>query len=908
MKFAFAGQDEKDLFTKEAMQEICNFEQDVVMTSNHYYGSDDCRGLSLGYLVGLLAGQKHCLELTEEDVTETLALIEMCAPLINSAYDNVSKEECNHKIYNHNIIYVITQFLVDSEFLQNGNTKVTYTLLMHTWYSFDTLEFYRENVENDPFAGTYVELVGFGSDIKYDLFNIYITEDLYLFIIAIVSILLLMVLYLRSLTVTIATLFDIAFSFVMSYFFYHIVFRLKFFPFMNLLSGLVLIAVGADDVFVFTDIWLQEKAHFKEEHGVKALHSGDLCTILIKTFKHASLSIFVTSLSTASAFLANMVSEITSIRCFGLFSALCIICNFVFMITWVPAVIVLMDKINQFIWKKMNSGICCKRCQECLDKVEKFLSKVTVTVYERFFPFIMEKLWMLWIIISILLGIGGFVVVFAVPKFSLPTSEEFQFFESSNPMEMYDLKLKPKFHFFNEGTQSDSGLSVSYVFGVVNEDNGNHFDPDSTGSLTLDTDISFSNPAVIDFLTIFCEDVLKALFISSRTRNQGICSLGRMRDVVTLSCSDFNPFERPCCGQTWPLSGEDFDICVTEFVSQLGHRGYEMLGIPYFDPSGEKIEAITISFESNQTWTPTFSTMEDLFDQTKDFLEDHKLNGSKMMKNAFVDFHGGLEFYDLQKALSQGTYLAIGISLACALIVMLLSTRNVLLSLYAILSITLAIVVTIGVLVLLGWELNILESVAITLAVGLSIDFTIHYGVAYMISKSTKRSEKVKSSFKTVGSAVFMAALTTFVAGASVVSSRVLSYSRLGTFLMLVMTFSWVYATFMFQSLCHIFGPEGSFMQIPNPFRCHSKTNMSKSSDEDVKRSKTTNIGVNSSSVSLSKKDSQNDFDGVDNPAYMSETALEVKVKTDSTSEAGDIAKESNEYENVGKDTLTSHL
>ena len=39
----------------------------------------------------------------------------------------------------------------------------------------------------------------------------------------------------------------------------------------------------------------------------------------------------------------------------------------------------------------------------------------------------------------------------------------------------------------------------------------------------------------------------------------------------------------------------------------------------------------------------------------------------------------------------------------------------------------------------LGWELNILESVVVTLAIGLSVDFTLHYGIMYKLAADTDR-------------------------------------------------------------------------------------------------------------------------------------------------------------------------
>ena len=55
---------------------------------------------------------------------------------------------------------------------------------------------------------------------------------------------LLLWIYTASLFVTVMNLFAIFFSLVMSYFLYVFVFRLTFFPFMNLLTCVIMVAIG----------------------------------------------------------------------------------------------------------------------------------------------------------------------------------------------------------------------------------------------------------------------------------------------------------------------------------------------------------------------------------------------------------------------------------------------------------------------------------------------------------------------------------------------------------------------------------------------------------------------------------------------------------------------------------------
>lgn len=93
------------------------------------------------------------------------------------------------------------------------------------------------------------------------------------------------------------------------------------------------------------------------------------------------------------------------------------------------------------------------------------------------------------------------------------------------------------------------------------------------------------------------------------------------------------------------------------------------------------------------------------------------------LRNAPKGMQGGwfistFEFYELQRTLYVGTMWAMAVSLILALIVLALVTLNIIISLYAIVTIGAAIIVTIATLILLGWKLNVLESVAISTAIG----------------------------------------------------------------------------------------------------------------------------------------------------------------------------------------------
>lgn len=178
-------------------------------------------------------------------------------------------------------------------------------------------------------------------------------------------------------------------------------------------------------------------------------------------------------------------------------------------------------------------------------------------------------------------------------------------------------------------------------------------------------------------------------------------------------------------------------------------------------------------------------------------------------------FVSELRFYDLQHTIAGDTMSALLISMTMSLIVLFLVTLDVLVSFFAVLSVTCTIFVTMAVLVLLGWELNVLESVAISTSIGLAVDFSLHYSVSYRLApNNTSREEAVKYALHRMGGPTAMSALTTGIAGIFMLPSSVLAYIQIGLFLIIVMTVSWIYSTFFLMAILCVAGPRHGFGQF----------------------------------------------------------------------------------------------
>ena len=212
-----------------------------------------------------------------------------------------------------------------------------------------------------------------------------------------------------------------------------------------------------------------------------------------------------------------------------------------------------------------------------------------------------------------------------------------------------------------------------------------------------------------------------------------------------------------------PLNETQLDYCLKAYYKPSCSYFNEGSSGLFFGQNGNKIKGISLAFPTDIQFTNDYKTVDNLWSDIQDMSSTILDKAPDGMKNGWAI--SWLRFYALQNNLGSSTITSLAVSLAIAFGVMLLTSLNWVVSVYAIVTIICILATTIGSLVLDGWELNILESIVISVAVGLSVDFTLHYGVAYTVSSEHGRRDQVKYALSHIGPAVTLAALTTFIAG-----------------------------------------------------------------------------------------------------------------------------------------------
>ena len=134
-----------------------------------------------------------------------------------------------------------------------------------------------------------------------------------------------MLIHTGSFFLTLIGLFNIIFAFPAGYWVYTGLFGVVSLPILTPVTLIVCIGIAVDDVFVFIDTFKQTD------------QEGGLSKRLAKTFSAAASATLFTTITSAAAFAANTVSDISALSNFGLFTALVIVANYIILVMLLPA-------------------------------------------------------------------------------------------------------------------------------------------------------------------------------------------------------------------------------------------------------------------------------------------------------------------------------------------------------------------------------------------------------------------------------------------------------------------------------------------------------------------------------------------------------------------------------------------
>lgn len=735
------------------------------------------------------------------------------------------------------VVFHILHFLVDKDFLspQTAGYQIPtlkYSLLfLPIRKGQHTMQMYMSGLESKDLTYNNTTITGMDFGIKQALFKYYLARDAIYPVLAVAALLLTMVLYLHSAFIVILSAAAIAGSLLTSYFLYTVVFRLSFFPLVNLLASVVLLGSCSNQVFIFTDFWNLQLSQNPAAPLEKRVN---------RTLQEVGYLILASGLTSSATFFSGYLSSITAIRCFSVYLGTASLISSAAALVWLPCALLVRERHTEASSAPQAWKPCCsktsagfwdtssrKKClfvvKQKLREMKRGLGDTSNLLFMKILPCGVVKFRYIWVCCFAVLAAGGTYMSCVDPGMKLPTLEGRapQLFRSSHPFERYDAEYRHMFMFERQRNGEDQPVTLMLVWGVQPVDNGDQFDPRSNGSLVFDADFSMSRPEAQVWLKDFCSRVQNLSFYAppspeDRDQTDNVCLVEQLVDWLALrECSDTHPSPNHCCQAVrFPYPPAVFERCLSVMLAERSAGGpWAPRGL-YFQPDG-RLAALVLAFRTTYLHSFNFSTTSLSYREIHTWFSSEMAAAPEGLRNGW--FISNLRLFDLQQSLSSELLLVAGFSVALTLALLLLTTWNIPLSIYGTVAVGGSVFVTVSLFVLLEWQLSGTEALFVSVAAGLSVDFIANYCISYSLAPHPDKIGKVAHSTKRMGCPVAIVSGAFFSMGILMLPATALLFRKLGIFLFLVKCVACGFATFFFQSLCCFCGPQTACGKLSLP-------------------------------------------------------------------------------------------
>ncbi|XP_059474250.1 protein dispatched [Neocloeon triangulifer] len=802
----------ENLWKLDVVKELCSLEKEIEPLYTEICETQTpqncCPMWSLTRYLLLASNKSSCEELQEDDLLNCADLLQECTHHFHNLDLECIEEEgtCQlapNRCTRKSIVRGLMNFIFDIGFLppnssdQNEHVLKFIQIILPIAKSTKSYDFYKRLQALSLSHYKQIKIVAMDLGLEDYIFDkLLIHDSIRISMIISALILIILLLFIRSFLMIFFGLLNIVLSLAISYWLYCETLGADRFPFLNLMAALLLLAIGTDDLLFIAHSW-------QDYHDLKL--KDKLWSLTPLWF-----SVTATSLTTAAAMFAARLSSVTSIALFSIFAGSTMMIHWMMTIFWMIPSVVISEMIAKFF------NVHRTRCR-MFEKLSCGFHKLGCFLRTTLL-WIISKASLICILLMTILTVASTYAILISPRLRAPDSKSFALFQPSHPFERYHSDFTESFWFEKHQKSSRDILPLTWVWGLKPIDSRDLLNPNSkpNGSLLVfDKTFDISKPKAQLFLRRFCRQLKSQPFYKSvlgpLLQN---CFLESLISYMNRKCYDsIDQLDRkPCCETSkFPYAPKTFAICLERAMKDLHNTPAQFfmptLAGPKFDMrikgNVSVAKAVVIQYDSSREFSLSFQQMNSFFREVESWTTSMLKTAPNSMKGGF--FTSDLQFYDLQnKLMTESVTSVIFAATACS-IVLYLSTCNLIITLLAAFSVYTILASSLAFLALLGWRLNVLESLAVTMAAGLSVDFVLHYAIKY--NGHLDREQRIKHLIVKNLTPICVASITTIITGLMLLTSEVLAFNQIGIFIIDLTVHSFCISNFGFLSLLYRFGP-----------------------------------------------------------------------------------------------------
>mmetsp|Transcript_8260 Transcript_8260/g.36931 ORF Transcript_8260/g.36931 Transcript_8260/m.36931 type:complete len:908 (-) Transcript_8260:526-3249(-) len=563
---------------------------------------------------------------------------------------------------------------------------------------------------------------------------------------------------------------QIILAFPLTFCIYRLIFRVSFFTNLHLLAIFLILGIGADDVFVFTDAFVQAGGVLGE--------SVELKRRMAWSYRRAAKAMLITSFTTAMAFFVTAANSLIPISAFGIWAACLIIFQYVLCILMFPA--------NLVVWQRQFRY---RYWRKCLKKVDPFTGEVegteaalehqathmemesrdeTADMHEatKFCFFIpisqgpdkyaeaeggdedfkgsrpLEKFYHSnWSPLLMRLRYGTIVlgaIIFGLAVWGAtllePLATEEAWIPDWHPAQQPLVWERDYFGL---------PLEVNIVHGLdgIDQSNVGQWTPDDIGDAIADPNFDLGPGANREFLVQQCQEIGANTELVLSGEDSVQCWISAFQEYLddqgTPRDTDFSQqeiYDQVQAFLTAPDPENPNAFPNSQYARDVGFNQNE---------GEQRIVFSTFRFISTAKDALGYEQMYAIYEQWEAVMIDQNEKAPEGVNNGYPTSISWL-FMVTQKDLVDQAVRGLGITLAVAFAAITLSTFNIVIGFYCIFIVGAIVTCMIAFMYLYGWAWGISESVAVVLIVGFSVDYVVHIANAYVESANTKRYRRTR--------------------------------------------------------------------------------------------------------------------------------------------------------------------
>lgn len=638
----------------------------------------------------------------------------------------------------------------------------------------------------------------------------------------------------NSSIIAIAGITEIILSIPLAFFFYYTIFGFKYFDGLNAMTIFIVAAIGADDIFVFMDQY--KLSSYMPEVCV------DLKTRMNWVYGRASWAMFITSATTCAAFVCTAVSPLPSIQSFGIFSAFVIVADYILVITWFPAIVVLYHNY----WEARPCFPCCCcgtgkdtacRCAfrgKELWPITRSIVTSTEKVRDRG-PGDEPKKRMLERLLSgpfasaigsrrgAIITVSVFVVML-IPSVILssqiqPLSRSEESLPADHPFQKLWTVSGEKF----PGSAQNRNTPAHLVWGVDLIDNDGidilRQGASAKGKRVLDKTFKFDEAAQRHIMSV-CEEV-RAM------------SGPKMEDFLSRdpdSTEGFGAVECPLddwkrwldkSGKPFPLPLAQVPTEMKQFMNSTKVNDYRQnvkmkdVATMGFDEKTGEVQVVMVELTTQLQSRASHSgdNLKKYYDLFEDWVKKMNSDAPATANKAFQTCEGDFNGPNWIWMHTQGLFQVSAISGACigtflAFVVILLATQQIIIALLSFFTIASILVTVIAMMKIANYELGSTTSICITILAGFAVDYVVHLAHAYNHSLKETRQEKFQEAIDVIGVSVLSGMVTSVLAAMVLLTCNLQFFAKFGFFMIFTVVWAWLWGNCFFMAMLRLIGPD----------------------------------------------------------------------------------------------------